>query len=39
MSHKKGFYEKYIKRAQDILLSSLALVVLSPVIAVTAILV
>lgn len=37
--HKKGFYEKYIKRAQDILLSSLALVVLSPVIAVTAILV
>ena len=37
--HKKGFYEKYIKRVQDILLSSLALVVLSPVIAVTAILV
>lgn len=37
--HKKGFYETYIKRAQDILLSSLALVVLSPVIAVTAILV
>ena len=39
MSHKKGFYEKYIKRAQDILLSSLALVIFSPVIAVTAILV
>ena len=39
MSHKKGFYEKYIKRAQDIMLSSLALVILSPVIAVTAILV
>ena len=37
--HKKGFYEKYIKRAQDILLSSLALVIFSPVIAVTAILV
>ena len=34
-----GFYEKYIKRAQDILLSSLALVALSPVIAVTAVLV
>lgn len=39
MSHKMGFYEKYIKRAQDILLSSLALVALSPVIAVTAVLV
>lgn len=39
MSHKMGFYEKYIKRAQDILLSSLALVTLSPVIAVTAVLV
>ena len=37
--HKKGFYEKYIKRVQDILLSSVALVVFSPVIAVTAILV
>ena len=34
-----GFYEKYIKRAQDILLSSLALVALSPVMAVTAVLV
>lgn len=39
MSHKMGFYEKYIKRAQDILLSSLALVALSPVMAVTAVLV
>lgn len=37
--HKKGFYETYIKRPQDVLLSSLALVLLSPVIGVTAILV
>lgn len=33
MSHKKGFYEKYIKRPQDFLCASLALIVLSPVIA------
>lgn len=39
MSHKKGFYEKYIKRPQDIVCSLLALIVLSPVIAVTAVLV
>lgn len=39
MSHKKGFYEKYIKRPQDVVCSSLALIVLSPVMAVTAILV
>lgn len=37
--HKKGFYETYIKRPQDVLLSSLAMVLLSPVIGVTAILV
>lgn len=37
--HKKGFYETYIKRPQDVLLSSLALVLLSPVIGVTAIMV
>lgn len=39
MSHKKGFYEKYVKRPQDFLCSSLALLVLSPVIGVTAVLV
>lgn len=36
MAHKKGFYEKYIKRPQDLILSSIALVILSPVMAVTA---
>ena len=39
MSHKKGFYEKYIKRPQDFLCASLALIVLSPVMGITAILV
>lgn len=39
MEHKASFYEKYIKRALDFLLSALALVVLSPVLLVTAILV
>ena len=39
MEHKATFYEKYIKRALDILLSGIALVVLSPVLLVTAILV
>lgn len=39
MSHKKGFYEKYVKRPQDFLCSSLALLVLSPVIGITAVLV
>lgn len=39
MSHKKGFYEKYIKRPQDFLCASLALIVLSPVMGVTALLV
>lgn len=39
MSHKKGFYEKYIKRPQDFLCSSIALIVLSPVMGITAILV
>ena len=37
--HKKGFYEAYIKRPQDILCSAAALVILSPVMAVTAVLV
>lgn len=35
----KGFYEKYIKRPQDFLCASLALIVLSPVMGITAILV
>ena len=37
--HKKHIYEKYIKRPQDFLLSLLALIVLSPVMLVTAVLV
>lgn len=36
MAHKKGFYEKYVKRPQDFMCASLALAVLSPVMAVTA---
>ena len=39
MKHKASFYEKYIKRLMDILLSGGALLVLSPVLLVTAILV
>lgn len=39
MSHEKGFYEKYIKRPQDFLCASLALIILSPVIGITALLV
>lgn len=39
MKHKAGFYEKYIKRLLDIVLSGGALIVLSPVLLVTAILV
>ena len=37
--HKQGFYEKYIKRPQDFLCSFLALLVLSPVMGITALLV
>lgn len=37
--HKKGFYEKFIKRPQDFLCALVAIVVLSPVMLVTAILV
>lgn len=37
--HKKGFYEKYIKRPQDFLCALLATILLSPVMAVTAVLV
>lgn len=39
VSHKKGFYEKYIKRPQDFILSLIAIVVLSPVLLLTAFLV
>lgn len=39
MEHKAKFYEKYIKRLLDILLSFMALVILSPVMLITAILV
>ena len=39
MQHRVGFYEKYVKRLLDILFSGLALVILSPVLLVTAILV
>lgn len=37
--HQKGFYEKFIKRPQDILLSLMAMIVLSPVLLITAVLV
>ena len=36
MSHKKGFYENYVKRPLDFALAGFALVVLSPVLGVTA---
>lgn len=39
MTHKKGFYEKYIKRPQDVICALLAMIVFSPVMFVTAILV
>ncbi len=34
--HKKGLYEKYIKRPQDLILSSITLVLLSPVMVIIA---
>ncbi len=37
--NQKGFYEKYIKRLLDIICSGIALIVLSPVILITALLV
>ena len=37
--HKKGFYEKYIKRPQDFLCALAAIIVLSPIMLITAILV
>ena len=39
MQHRAGFYEKYIKRLLDIVLSGAALVILSPVLPITAVLV
>lgn len=39
MPHKASFYEKYIKRVLDVLLSGCALIVLSPVMALLALLV
>lgn len=39
MQHRAGFYEKYVKRLLDIVLSGCALIVLSPLLLVTAILV
>ena len=36
MIHKKGFYERYIKRIQDFLCALLALIVLSPVLIIVA---
>lgn len=37
--HKKGFYEKYIKRPQDFCLAFITLIVLSPIMLVVAVLV
>lgn len=39
MKHKQGIYEKYIKRPQDFLCALIALIVLSPIMLITAILV
>ena len=39
MTHKPSFYETYIKRLLDIVLASLSLILLSPVLLVTAVLV
>jgi lipopolysaccharide/colanic/teichoic acid biosynthesis glycosyltransferase len=39
MVHKQGFYEKYIKRLLDVVLSLCAIIVLSPVMLITAVLV
>ena len=39
MKREASFYEKYIKRLLDIVLSGVALIVLSPVLLVTAVLV
>ena len=39
VKHKKGFYEKYIKVPQDVFLAVIALIVLSPVLLILAVLV
>ncbi len=39
MVHKKGFYEKHIKRPQDFICALLAVIILSPVMLITAMLV
>lgn len=39
MEHKKGIYEKYIKRLLDLILSCIALICLSPILLIVAILV
>lgn len=39
MQHKAGFYEKFVKRFLDLVLSGMALLMLSPVLLVTAIIV
>ena len=39
MEHKKGIYEKYIKRLLDLILSLIALICLSPILLIVAILV
>lgn len=39
MKQKKGFYEKFIKRPQDLMLSLIALIFLSPILIIVAILV
>ncbi len=39
MVHKKGFYEKYIKATQDAVLAIIALVILSPILLLVALLV
>ena len=36
MIHKKGFYERYVKRIQDFLCALLALIILSPVLIIVA---
>lgn len=39
MQHKAGFYEKFVKRFLDLVLSGMALLMLSPVLLVTAMIV
>ena len=39
MQHRAGFYEKYVKRLLDLVLSGLALIILSPLLLGAAILV